>query len=48
MQAIMSAGKLIPSRLTVDVVVNALQKHPSKAYLLDGFPRAVEQAEMWK
>lgn len=37
-------GKLVPLELTVNVLVNAMIAEPSQNYLIDGFPRAVEQA----
>jgi len=40
----MNEGGLIPYQLTVQVLVNALIKEPSQNYLIDGFPRAVDQA----
>jgi len=40
----MNEGGLIPYQLTVQVLVNALIEQPSKNYLIDGFPRAVDQA----
>jgi len=45
MQRIMSEGALIPYQLTVKVLVNALKATPAKSYLIDGFPRAVDQAQ---
>jgi len=41
----MAAGALIPYQLTVKVLINALKANPSKSYLIDGFPRAIDQAE---
>lgn len=37
-------GKLVPLELTVQVLINALVASPSQNYLIDGFPRTVEQA----
>jgi adenylate kinase family enzyme len=34
--------------LTVRVLINALKATPSSAYLIDGFPRAIEQAEFFE
>ena len=58
MKKIMSEGGLIPYQLTVKVLVNAIQKQVSKvifhpfnilkAYLIDGFPRALDQAKYFE
>lgn len=42
---IVNEGGLVPASLTVKVLVNALLVDPSKNYLIDGFPRALDQAE---
>lgn len=44
MKRIMNEGGLIPYQLTVQVLINALIANPSKNYLIDGFPRAQDQA----
>jgi len=43
-QKIVAQGGLVPIELTVQVLINALIATPSKNYLIDGFPRAVDQA----
>lgn len=40
----MTDGGIAPSELTIGLLVNALIANPSKNYLIDGFPRAVEIA----
>ena len=44
-------GELVPGNVVVDIVkekVNQLKHSPTyKGYILDGFPRCVEQAELW-
>ena len=40
----MADGGLVPHELTVQILVNGLIATPSKNYLIDGFPRSVEQA----
>ncbi len=40
----MAAGAIVPHELTVSLLVNALIANPAKNYLIDGFPRAVDQA----
>lgn len=44
----MAEGGLVPHELTVQILVNALIANPSKNYLLDGFPRSVQQAEFFE
>jgi adenylate kinase len=41
------SGQLVPSDVVVDVIEAAMQKIPAdkKGYLLDGFPRNIQQAE---
>lgn len=42
----MDQGLLVPDELTVDLVVDRIQKDDcSKGYILDGFPRTIPQAE---
>lgn len=41
---IMAEGGLVPFELTVQILINGLIANPSKNYLIDGFPRAVDQA----
>mmetsp|Transcript_80463 Transcript_80463/g.111496 ORF Transcript_80463/g.111496 Transcript_80463/m.111496 type:complete len:121 (+) Transcript_80463:311-673(+) len=41
---IVNEGNLVPYELTVQVLQNALLANPSKNYLIDGFPRALDQA----
>jgi len=48
MQRIMKEGGLIPYQLTVQVLINALIANPSKNYLIDGFPRALDQAQYFE
>jgi adenylate kinase family enzyme len=39
---IVNEGGLVPASLTVQVLINALIATPSKNYLIDGFPRAID------
>lgn len=41
---IVADGGLVPHELTVKILINALIANPSENYLIDGFPRAVDQA----
>lgn len=45
-EAYMNEGKLVPDSLTIDMVRDTLiNEQDSENFLLDGFPRTVEQAE---
>jgi len=45
-KSILDAGKLVPDDTVVDVVVDAIEKPEyQNGYILDGFPRTVNQAE---
>jgi adenylate kinase len=45
-QAYMERGDLVPDRLVVELVVAAIAgPEPLEGYVLDGFPRTLEQAE---
>ena len=41
---IMAVGGIVPHELTVSLLINALIANPSKNYLIDGFPIAVDRA----
>jgi adenylate kinase len=43
-QSYMDAGTLVPDDLIVQMMSNAVQQTGSKGYVLDGFPRTVNQA----
>jgi len=43
-----SEGGLVPFELTVQILMNAMVANPSKNYLIDGFPRAVDQAQYFE
>ena len=44
-QSYMDAGTLVPDDLIVQMMSNAIQKAGSAGYVLDGFPRTVNQAK---
>lgn len=45
-KAYMDEGLLVPDELTVDLVIDRIQKEDcAKGYILDGFPRTIAQAE---
>ena len=47
---IQKEGKLVPFEITVQVLINGLISTPSKTgtYLVDGFPRALDQANFFE
>ena len=44
LEAIMKEGKLVPMETTIELLHNAMQKRPGEIFLIDGFPRALDQA----
>jgi adenylate kinase len=44
-QRLMSAGQLVPDRVMIDLVRERLADGAAGGFLLDGFPRTVEQAQ---
>ncbi len=45
-ESILASGELVPDQLTCSIVEERLQdKDARKGYILDGFPRTIEQAE---
>ena len=46
--ALMKEGKLIPLQTTLDLLKKAMDSGTSAGYLIDGFPRSIEQAEMFE
>lgn len=45
---IVTDGGLVPYELTVQILIKALIACPSENYLIDGFPRAVDQAQYFE
>jgi adenylate kinase len=43
-QSYMDSGALVPDEIIIEMMANAIQKAPSAGYILDGFPRTVNQA----
>ena len=41
----MREGKLVPTEVTVRLLSAAMQGSPATRFLIDGFPRALDQAE---
>ncbi|KAL8582198.1 hypothetical protein ACOMHN_004117 [Nucella lapillus] len=44
-KAYMDEGRLVPDNVMTEVMVNELMKYETESWLLDGFPRTVEQAK---
>lgn len=44
-QSYMDSGALVPDELIVEMMVKAIDRASDKGYVLDGFPRTVNQAE---
>lgn len=46
LQAIMSAGGLVPDQIMIDIIQNKIDASPDcNGFILDGFPRTIAQAE---
>jgi adenylate kinase len=43
-QNYMDAGQLVPDQLVVQMMIDAIKKIPAGGFILDGFPRTVNQA----
>ncbi|KAH9307246.1 hypothetical protein KI387_035157, partial [Taxus chinensis] len=44
----MAEGKLVPVDITLELLKNAMDKSKNKMFLIDGFPRAVDQAKAFE
>lgn len=44
LETMMKEGKLVPSEVTIELLQKALQHCSQKGILIDGFPRALDQA----
>ena len=38
-------GKIVPMQVTIGLLKAAMEREPGKTFLIDGFPRAIDQAE---
>ena len=43
-----SAGKLVPTRIVIQLLRNEFEKESRKLFLIDGFPRNQENHDMWQ
>jgi len=41
-------GKIVPAKITIALLENAMAKSPSKRFLIDGFPRKMDQAKKFE
>jgi adenylate kinase len=41
----MDSGALVPDEIIIEMMAEAIKKAPSEGFILDGFPRTVNQAE---
>ena len=40
-------GKIVPVEVTVKLLLAAMEKHPGKKFLIDGFPRSMDNKDGW-
>ena len=43
-QSYMDAGELVPDQIIVEMMIDAINRAPAAGFILDGFPRTVNQA----
>ncbi|KAJ3185685.1 hypothetical protein HDU85_001039 [Gaertneriomyces sp. JEL0708] len=49
LEADMREGKMVPMSITIELLKNAMgERHGAPGYLIDGFPRTMEQAEVFE
>jgi hypothetical protein len=48
LEAAMKEGALVPTGVTVGLLRGAMLRSGGARFLIDGFPRAVEQARPWR
>lgn len=46
-KGLINEGKLVPSEMTVKLILNAMSKCSNNKILIDGFPRNDENREVW-
>ena len=47
-EALMKEGKLVPMEITIALLKNAMEASDNKRFLIDGFPRALDQAKAFE
>ena len=40
-------GKIVPASITINLLKTAMEREPGKTFLIDGFPRQLDQAKMF-
>ena len=40
-------GKIVPSKITTQLLLNAIKENKNKVFLIDGFPRNEENKQVW-
>jgi UMP-CMP kinase len=45
---IIREGKIVPMEITISLLHNAMKNSNGKKFLIDGFPRAIDQAEKFE
>jgi len=48
LKKLMCDGAIIPTEQVVPLLKSAMMQHPSKNYVIDGFPRSVDQGQMFE
>lgn len=48
LEGVMKEGKLVPKEVTIGLLKKAMLKSSSNAFLIDGFPRALDQAQSFE
>ena len=43
-EALVSRGQIVPTEITVELLLKAIKTRKAKRFLIDGFPRGIEQA----
>ena len=47
-QALMKEGKLVPTEVTLGLIRKAMAQAEQNMFIIDGFPRAVDQGEAFE
>ena len=40
-------GKIVPVEVTVKLILAAMEQNPGKKFLIDGFPRSMDNKDGW-
>jgi len=47
-QEFINKGKLVADELVIDMIKNFISQHPDQGFIFDGFPRTLQQAEIFE